>query len=105
MRNFKKLGFPISVVLDEGRPTLRNSLMKLRAGCLFFLRCFCLGFLVVCLLMWFIVRRLPLVDRMVGVGGNLKCCLFLGFMVLLAFCLVLRILVFGLRGCLIFTLP
>ena len=22
-------------------------------GCLFFLRCFCLGFLVVCLLMWF----------------------------------------------------
>ena len=26
MRNFKNLGFPISVVLDEGRPTLRNSL-------------------------------------------------------------------------------
>ena len=28
MRNSKKLGFPISVVLDEGRPTLRNSLMR-----------------------------------------------------------------------------
>ena len=31
MRNSKKLGFPISVVLDEGRPTLRNSLMRLGA--------------------------------------------------------------------------
>ena len=31
MRNSKKLGFPISVVLDEGRPTLRNSLERLRA--------------------------------------------------------------------------
>ena len=40
MRNFEKLGFSISVVLDEGRPTLRNSLMKLNAGCLFFLRFF-----------------------------------------------------------------
>ena len=50
MRNSKKLSFPISVVLDEGRPTLRNSLMRLRAGCLFFLRWYCIGFLVVCLL-------------------------------------------------------
>ena len=52
MRNFEKLGFPIFVVLDEERPTLRNSFMKLKAGCLFFLRFFCLGLLVVCLLMW-----------------------------------------------------
>ena len=81
MRNFKKLGFPISVVLDEGRPTLRNSLMKLRAGCLVFLRWSCLGFLEVCLLMWFVVKRLLLVDRMVWVGGSLRCCLFHGLMV------------------------
>ena len=73
-----RIGFPISVVLDEGRPTLRNSLMRLKAGCLFFLRWSCLGFLEVCLLMWFIVKRLLLVDWMVGVGGNLRCCLFLG---------------------------
>ena len=40
MRNFEKLGFPIFVVLDNGRPTLRNSLIKLKAGCLSFLRFF-----------------------------------------------------------------
>ena len=34
------------------------------------------------------------------VGGKLRCCQFLGLMVLHAFCLVLRILGFGLRGCL-----
>ena len=50
MRNSKKLGFLISVVLDEGRPTMRNSLMRLGAGCLFFLRWSYLGSLVVCLL-------------------------------------------------------
>ena len=61
----KKLGFPISVVLDEGRPTLRNSLMRLGAGCLFFLRWSYLGSLVVCLLKWFVRRRLQLVDWMV----------------------------------------
>ena len=55
MRNFEKLGFPIFVVLDKGRPTLRNSLMKLKAGCLFFLRFLYRGLLVGCLLMWFIV--------------------------------------------------
>ena len=79
--------------------------MKLKAGCLFFLSFFfCLGLLVVCLLMWFIVRRFLLVAWMAGAGGNLKCCQFLGLMVLLAFCLVLRILGFGLRGCLMLTL-
>ena len=35
LRVVKKLGFHISVVLDEGRLTLRNSLMKLWAVCLF----------------------------------------------------------------------
>ena len=78
--------------------------MKLGAGCLFFLKWNCLGFLVVCLLMWFVGRRLLLVDWMVGVGESLKCCLFRGLMVLLASCLVLKILVLGLMGCLMLTL-
>ena len=39
-------------------------------------------------------------DWMVGGGESSRCCLFLGLMVLLASCLVLRILVFDLMGCL-----
>ena len=41
---------------------------------------------------------------MVGVGESLRFCLFHGLMVLLASCLVLRILGFGLMGCLMLTL-
>ena len=41
---FLLFGFLFSVFLDEGRPSLRNSLLKLWAGCLF-LWWSCLGFL------------------------------------------------------------
>ena len=58
------------------------------------------GLLVDCLLMWFIVKGLVLVAWTAGVGGNLRCCPLLGLMVLHVFCLVLRILGFGPRGCL-----
>ena len=72
MRNFEKLGIPIFVVLDKGRPTLRKSLMKLNADCLFFLRFLCRGLLVGSLLMLFIVKGLLLVawTARVGVQGS-----------------------------------
>ena len=92
MRNSKKLGFPFSVVLDEGRPIVRNSLVRLGAGCLFFLRWSYLGSLVVCLLE--VVRK-----KKVTAGGldgwgwrELRSCLFLGMMGWPVFLLQLRIL-------------
>ena len=90
MKNSKKLGFPISVVLDEGRPTLRNSLMKLEAGCLFFL-------------LADVVRKKKATAGGLD-GWGWREFKVLPVMVLLASCLVLRILVFGLMGCLMLTL-
>ena len=57
------------------------------------------------LLMLFGVRAPPLVVLMVGVRGSLRSCLFLGMMSLLVFLPRWRILVFGLMGCWMLTLP
>ena len=41
MRNSDRPGFPTFVALGKGRPALRNSIGKLRVGCLFCLRFLC----------------------------------------------------------------
>ena len=38
MRNSERLGFPTFVALGKGIPALRNSILRLRNGCLFYLR-------------------------------------------------------------------
>ena len=43
MRNSEKLGFPTFVALGKGIPALRNSILRLRNGCLFYPRFLCLG--------------------------------------------------------------
>ena len=42
-RNSERLGFPIFAALGKGRPALRNSILRWRSGCLFYLRFLCLG--------------------------------------------------------------
>ena len=42
MRNSERLGFPTFVALGKGIPALRNSILRLRSGCLFCLRFLCL---------------------------------------------------------------
>ena len=41
MRNSERLGFPTFVVLGKGRPALKNSIMRLKDGCHFYLRFLC----------------------------------------------------------------
>ena len=43
MRNSERLGFPIFVVLGKGRPALKNSMRRLKVGCLCYLRLICPG--------------------------------------------------------------
>ena len=104
MRNSERPDFPTFAALGKGRPALRNFIMRFRVGCLSSRRLLCRGLLEKFLLRPFIVRALLLVVWMAGVCGSSRLCLFPGLVVLLAFCLVLRILGFGLRGCLMLTL-
>ena len=66
---FRKASLLLSLWM-KGIPALRNSILKLLRGYLFCLTLSCPGWLVRCLLMFFIVRVLLPAVSMVGVGEN-----------------------------------
>ena len=82
MRNSEKPGFPTFVALGKGRPALRNSIVRLRGGCHFYLRFTYRGvdWSGTCLLMLSIVRVLLLAVLMVGVGRSSRFSLFPGLL-------------------------
>ena len=105
MKNSERLGFPTFAVLGKGRPALDEFDFEVD-GWLPLLPEVHLPQLNGQMLADVVQRKSATAGCLdCGVGGSLRFCLFLGMMGWLVFLPRLRMLVFGLMGCWMLTLP